>query len=975
MAKLKTIISSMLGLLLMLILSNFVSATNYTGYQLFDYLNGTSGDVKACAYCATTNWFNFTNSVPCTYVSSGYSSCTGTASVSGLIGMLVPASTDQLLTCAFEVNISTLNSGQRSYVMSGGINTAQSGARLNDAYQYKNEPSWTDLMGIAIYRWYRVLIVYNNSGTTNYWNIRIIDVANGTNATASANIDLLPTVDGDWGNISLESQVNGESVYYRNVSCWNGTFENEPIAESSSVDTTSPTIDNITNSSTNFKRYNNVTYNFTIRDETALSMAWIESNHTGILTNYSYTVISGTSAIVNFSVNISLIYNSVIKWRGCGNDSSNNMACTSIQSFTVVNTLPTVTQSSPIDKKTFNSGSINTLNFSTTYFDLDGTSGSCTLWINTTAYNSNTSVPNNTIFTLRNNATLNNGNYLWFINCSDGTNLANSSERLFRIDNQSAVFTWVNPLSTNTTKTKASSILVNISVVDNFIIDACLTRMFNTTSTIYNNLTINISASTFTALFTYILTGLPDGTYYIENSCNDTASFSPKIPHYTASKKTESIDFVDIPSGVNITLTIELHNPAGNPISMNGKNLILNATKDDAEEHILFGGTIDNLASPHTIKFIYSSNNNLPIKWIKASQFPAHIIVGNKFFHHKDLVTKGWNITQVGFEGNNFYLYFSKTSYNSTEDFDPITGEITVTTEVSSFVYDTTAPNISLNNPDNSANISTSIVDFNFTITDANTISNCSLYHNGTGTFALNKTLSSITNNTFTTISVSLLDGNYLWGIECTDEVGNINQSVNRTFLLDATSPKVNISIPANGAIVTIDSGSNVILNFYYNVTDINGIRNCTLYINNVVETSNTSVVKGVNSSFLNIIKSEGSYSWSVKCWDVFNNLQTSETFLFSVPSSDTIITTGGGGGGGGTVKEINESALLQSFLSVIAVCGNNKCDSGETLATCPKDCALLSSESFKGAIFAQFLLGFIIIVVVISLIVGAKKK
>ena len=91
MAKLKTIISSMLGLLLMLILSNFVSATNYTGYQLFDYLNGTSGDVKACAYCATTNWFNFTNSVPCTYVSSGYSSCTGTASVSGLIGMLVPA--------------------------------------------------------------------------------------------------------------------------------------------------------------------------------------------------------------------------------------------------------------------------------------------------------------------------------------------------------------------------------------------------------------------------------------------------------------------------------------------------------------------------------------------------------------------------------------------------------------------------------------------------------------------------------------------------------------------------------------------------------------------------------------------------------------------------------------------------------------------------------------------------------------------
>ena len=745
--------------------------------------------------------------------------------------------------------------------------------------------------------------------------------------------------------------------------------------DTASPDTTYPNISSLSNTSTDFKRFTNVTYNFTATDETALSMIWVESNHTGTLANYSYVTNSGTSYIFSNNFNITLPYNSVINWRGCANDSSGNTNCSVYQSFTVPNTLPTIIQSSPIDRKVFNNGSVNILSFSATYLDLDGASGNCILWINTTAHGNNASVPNNTIVTFKNNVTLNNGNYLWFINCSDGTNLANSSERLFTIDNESIEFTWINPLSTNVTKTKSSSILVNISVVSNIFIDACLTRMFNTTSTIYNNLTINISASTFTALFTYILTGLPDGTYYIENSCNDTASFSPKIPYYTASKKTESIDFVDIPSGVNITLTIELHNPAGNPISMNGKNLILNATKDDAEEHILFGGTIDNLASPHTIKFIYSSNNNLPIKWIKASQFPAHIIVGNKFFHHKDLVTKGWNITQVGFEGNNFYLYFSKTSYNSTEDFDPITGEITVTTEVSSFVYDTTAPNISLNNPDNSANISTSIVDFNFTITDANTISNCSLYHNGTGTFALNKTLSSITNNTFTTISVSLLDGNYLWGIECTDEVGNINQSVNRTFLLDATSPKVNISIPANGAIVTIDSGSNVILNFYYNVTDINGIRNCTLYINNVVETSNTSVVKGVNSSFLNIIKSEGSYSWSVKCWDVFNNLQTSETFLFSVPSSDTIITTGGGGGGGGTVKEINESALLQSFLSVIAVCGNNKCDSGETLATCPKDCALLSSESFKGAIFAQFLLGFIIIVVVISLIVGAKKK
>jgi len=144
---------------------------------------------------------------------------------------------------------------------------------------------------------------------------------------------------------------------------------------------------------------------------------------------------------------------------------------------------------------------------------------------------------------------------------------------------------------------------------------------------------------------------------------------------------------------------------------------------------------------------------------------------------------------------------------------------------------------------------------------------------------------------------MSLPDGTHLWGIECEDEVGNINQSVNRTIIVDTVLPKVNISLPINNSIESLDDGYDAIINFYYNVTDINGIRNCTLYINDAVETSNTSVVKGSNSSFT-VRKQTASYNWSVKCWDVANNAKTSETFLFSVPAITSATNIGGGSGG-----------------------------------------------------------------------------
>ncbi|MBI2136197.1 hypothetical protein HYU06_03940 [Candidatus Woesearchaeota archaeon] len=143
------------------------------------------------------------------------------------------SSAAQTYTCAYDINYSTLNSGQRTYLSSTGTDfTVETGARLNSQYQYKSSQTWTDLMAISVNKWYRIYLTYNNSN--DLYDTMIIDVATpSTNATATG---IPATIANDFSTIRFQSQTT-EGQYYRNVSCWNGTIANEPVQ-----DTTAPLI-------------------------------------------------------------------------------------------------------------------------------------------------------------------------------------------------------------------------------------------------------------------------------------------------------------------------------------------------------------------------------------------------------------------------------------------------------------------------------------------------------------------------------------------------------------------------------------------------------------------------------------------------------------------------------------------------------------------------------------------------------------
>ena len=204
-----------------------------------------------------------------------------------------------------------------------------------------------------------------------------------------------------------------------------------------------------------------------------------------------------------------------------------------------------------------------------------------------------------------------------------------------------------------------------------------------------------------------------------------------------------------------------------------------------------------------------------------------------------------------------------------------------------SIKIDSTPPTITLQNPiqnwkDTDGNLTIEYLaeDYGYNI------KSCSLYLDG----ILNQTdnsISEITTNTF--ILNNLIEKNYNWLIECTDTapLNNSGNSSSRSFSVnyDFDKPLITIYSPKN---TSQDIDGNVI--FKYNVTDENEISNCSIYINNTLKKTNTSITKNAEQIFSINGISNGEYNWYVSCYDKTdsNNLGTSETFLLTIAPDTT---------------------------------------------------------------------------------------
>jgi len=104
------------------------------------------------------------------------------------------------------------------------------------------------------------------------------------------------------------------------------------------------------------------------------------------------------------------------------------------------------------------------------------------------------------------------------------------------------------------------------------------------------------------------------------------------------------------------------------------------------------------------------------------------------------------------------------------------------------------------------------------------------------------------------------------WTLEvwCGDGTTNSSHQNTSTRTIQNTPPAITLQYPPDNS--TWNTSSQVI--FTYNVSDLeHTIANCSLYLNNILNKTESSVTEGINQS-INASLADGTYNWSIHCLD-----------------------------------------------------------------------------------------------------------
>ena len=225
------------------------------------------------------------------------------------------------------------------------------------------------------------------------------------------------------------------------------------------------------------------------------------------------------------------------------------------------------------------------------------------------------------------------------------------------------------------------------------------------------------------------------------------------------------------------------------------------------------------------------------------------------------------------------------------------------------FTIDTLKPTITFANPTtNATNLSQNYIIANISFVETNiNITNISLY---------NSTQNIINSTTGTTSPIyinfsGLADGTYYLNATISDTAGNTNQTETRKIVLDIVAPNLTINSPTTTTYTT-----STIL---FNATSIDAttlVNSCWYTINS--GTTNQTLSKSGTSNYYNFTASsvaDGTYTSRFYCNDSANNVNNTETRLFTIDTSVPVL--GGGGvaaGGGGVVSKVSKPSLKRVF-------------------------------------------------------------
>jgi hypothetical protein len=454
---------------------------------------------------------------------------------------------------------------------------------------------------------------------------------------------------------------------------------------------------------------------------------------------------------------------------------------------------------------------------------------------------------------------------------------------------------YINLLVKNKPVLRASQ-TYNASVIDADGVSGCRWAYFNASGQV-NALTEMSSISGY-YINTTGTTSVPDNTYSIYVFCNDSLSNTrnasiivridntlPNIllvsPNTSANITVSYVAFswnvTDITlenMACNITLDGTIRSPT-NIVSPDNQVTSQNISSISDGTHYWNVSCVDNAGNQNTsetrssdidtagpsISLNYpepgSYKNDQPIN-LNFTATDAHAIVNCSLYLDSIYNNSLYNLTSsqmYNFTFNNLNQGFHWWNISCFDNFNYKTNSSTY-----NFTYDITKPNIVLNTSEVLFN--GTMPQLNYTVTD-NIDGNltCNITVNGE---IVDYNISS-QNNTLINRNITLVSGYKTWTVTCWDDAGNTNTSKTGYFQVIG-GPLIKIYNPAND---TVGNGSNITFN--YNVTDGYTVLNCSLYLDGVLNQTNSSIpdaTYGVNTSFYIEDLAEGLHLWNITCFN-----------------------------------------------------------------------------------------------------------
>ena len=163
---------------------------------------------------------------------------------------------------------------------------------------------------------------------------------------------------------------------------------------------------------------------------------------------------------------------------------------------------------------------------------------------------------------------------------------------------------------------------------------------------------------------------------------------------------------------------------------------------------------------------------------------------------------------------------------------------------------------------------------------NTNENSNCDIYDNRTTTLADCSPTGALVHTCTQTAILPIGLSNQT--LNCSDTSGNRNQSEFLVNITDNIMPNSTIFNPANNLL--FNTSVNSTINFTFFAID-NFDRNFTarLYIDNILNVTNTTYTNGTNASYRINVSSLGAHTWYVNFTDTFNNINQSEARSFTI--------------------------------------------------------------------------------------------